>query len=290
MNLKKLFFGGAADAPASRKKKGLIALGTVLALLIAFACGNAYGKYVQGQQKTGTISGKAFYFESDFLDVADASKTYTVYPGGGGTASVTFHLQNHIDELRVSEMAINYTVTVKEGANDVSDATAGGAKTGTLQGTALEPKDKASVTLSGLEPGKTYLVTVTGNGGYVKTIQAKFVVAELDKKVYKHLQIQGEEVLLTVWTENVKGAAQITITDEDARNKLVPDNTDPALSGVTKGQSVIIDQANSFGITYSSHLYRFFNPEDVDDLNVEKFTVTITPDGEEPVPAMIGTP
>ena len=280
MNLKKLFFGGAADAPASRKKKGLIALGTVLALLIAFACGNAYGKYVQGQQKTGTISGKTFYFESDFLDVADASKTYTVYPGGGGTASVTFHLQNHIDELRVSEMAINYTVTVKEGANDVSDATTGGAKTGTLQGTALEPKDKASVTLSGLEPGKTYLVTVTGNGGYVKTIQAKFIVDPLDKHVYKHLKIQGEEVLLTVWTENVSGNAVIRVP-----SKLVPDNTDPAMDGAGIGPATVTDSSSFASTTYSSHLYRFFNPEHISGLDVGDFNVSVNGTTADP-----GTP
>ena len=285
MNLKKLFFGGAADAPASRKKKGLIALGTVLALLIAFACGNAYGKYVQGQQKTGTISGKAFYFESDFLDVADASKTYTVYPGGGGTASVTFHLQNHIDELRVSEMAISYAVTVKEGANDVTDAVVSVDKNGTLALSALDPKVEKSVQLNNLEAGKTYLVTVTGNGGYVKTIQAKFIVDPLDKHVYKNLKIQGEEVLLTVWTENVQGTAKITITDEEAQNKLIPDNTDPALYGVTKGQAVIEDQANSFENTYSSHLYRFFNPEHVDGFDVNDFVVSVNGTTADP-----GTP
>lgn len=111
-------------------------------------------KYITEKSSDGSIRASEFYFTSDFLD----GKTHTLVPG---STSITFTLGNHGDDLRYSEVDINYTVTI------TPEATAATV----TNGTGILKKDKisdASVTISDLKPGNTYTVTAVGKGGYEK--------------------------------------------------------------------------------------------------------------------------
>ena len=113
-------------------------------------------KYITEKSSEGSVRASEFYFTSDFLD----GKTHTLVPG---STSVTFTLGNHGDDLRYSEVGINYTVTVDPRATiDVN---------GTRKNEGTLEKDQisdASVTISDLQPGKTYTVTAAGEGGIKK--------------------------------------------------------------------------------------------------------------------------
>lgn len=237
------------DTPVQKKRKLRITCGVILALLLCFAVGNVYGRYVQGANNTGTLTAKAFYFTSDLLPASD--ETPKIYVLNAGTDSLSFKLYNYQDTLNVSATDVYYTVSVSENGGGDSTLTSGTISAGSAK--------SADVVLTDLEDGKTYLVTVTGEskagGGYLQTLKATFKVAEGEQKVYKHLDTTSDShyVLLTVWTDDVAG----TLTIEKIPEDLIPDQTDPRLLGVVGGKTGYTD-ATSFVAKNSSHVYRFF--------------------------------
>lgn len=171
-------------------------------------------KYITEKSSEGSVRASEFYFTSDFLD----GKTHTLVPG---STSITFTLGNHGDDLRYSEVDINYTVTVTPEETATPAATVKNEK-GALK---KDEISDASVTISNLKPGNTYTVTAVGKGGYEKSLTAIIVVPDQAPKLYYHIDNSaGDYTLLTVWNEGDKeGTVNITYTG-------IPDNTNPNMT------------------------------------------------------------
>jgi len=263
----------AQENPGQQKRKRRVIGGGVLALLVCFAIGNVYGRYVQGANNTGTVSAKAFYFSSNFLD----GTTYSVQPG----EDVAIDLNNfNIENMGlVSEVEIGYTVTI-------TDVTDGGApkevSSGTLSGDAAETD---SVTLDAEETvkyqlvhGHLYKITAEGDGGYKQTLTANLQIGELSTNVYKYLKETGdpEHQLLMVWTENWTGDAAMELKTAKRGHGVMfnPNNGNGSTVTVTNVSYPQITDALNFQIPATSHTYDVVNPERV-ALTADDFTVII---------------
>ena len=256
----------------SRKNRMIIPLVLVLALAATCAAfSGVYAKYIKTvDDKTGEIFSKVMYFESDYL--SEAGKSYTI-----SGDSVTFRLMNYPDELRVSELDVKYTVEVKDSAGNVDNSVSvtNGSNELKCENENGDPKKSyEEVKISNLKRGQTYTVTAVGENGYKKTLTATFTVQETENNVFKSVKQTEHYVLLTVWTQNVKGAATISVP-----NGLIPDNTDPILKDVktgTESNPATFTDEDSFSEEYSSRTYRFFIPEnDNKNYTADDFIVTV---------------
>jgi len=226
----------------------------VLALVvISSVIGVSYARYLKSREAKGVLSSSVMYFESDYL--SKEGKEYTITGD-----SVTFHLMNYPDNLRVSEVDVDYTVSVEPAAT-----------LSTSQGTlSASQKSSAEITVSGMQPGKTYTVTAVGQNGYSETLTATFTVSPEKTGIFHAVEQNDHFVLLTVSTENISGDVTITFP-----NGLIPDNTDAILAGVTLNAGSFVDQ-ESFEKAYSSRTYRFFTDKDDNtSYSAENFTVEI---------------
>lgn len=239
----------------------------IIALLCsAAALSPAAAKYLtQGRNPENLVVTENFYFTSNYLD-----ETAPVIPVSAGTSAVAIELYNYDDALRVSELDINYTITLEvkklddtAAEADVISAASLTPTGGTLAKGAL--KHSAAVTLDGLKGGYKYIVTAVGSNGFTKTISATFAVAAEQPAIYKHLTKSDDYVLLTVWTE---GDANGTVSIRYPAS-LVPDNTDPAMRAWVTGAST---GTTAFG-RYESHMFRFFC--DPSTVTADDFAVTL---------------
>ncbi|MBR5328930.1 MAG: hypothetical protein IKV45_01840 [Firmicutes bacterium] len=240
-----------------------IALVALLLVFFVVLISGVTAKYTQNTNGENVVVSKEFYFTGNLLSESGSS-----YMLNTGSKSVTFTLGNNLDKLRFSEDDINYTVTV------TCDGTAKTVENGTLEGGKVSVD---TITVDDLENGKTYIVTATGTAGYEATLSASFTVADDGKKVYKHLDTTNPAfVLLTVWTENVKGNAVVKVT----KAGLIPDNTDAVMASVknygTDGYGIFEfnDGASFAGNAYASRTYRFF-VNDATGISVDDFDVTV---------------
>ncbi len=221
----------AKEKPKINRKKVIIPIAAIVLLLCVLTVGMLVAKYINRKSSDGLVRAKNFYFTSDFLD----GEEHTLAPG---STSVTFTLGNHADDLRYSEVDIEYTVTVDNDAAVTSP-------TGTL---AKDSVKDAEVTVSGLRPG-TYTVKAVGKGGYTKTLTAKIVVPAIEAKLFYHIDDSaGEYILLTVWNEGDKeGNVTVAYTG-------IPDNTNPNMTDwVTNGNKTVTVAP------HASMVFRFFN-------------------------------
>ena len=247
---------------AKTKKRSMLIIYIVLALIVlAFVAGSVYAKYVFSKNGDGTLTAKSFYFSSDYL-TADGAE-YDLNPG---TTSVSFTLKNCADDLRFAEDDIAYTVTSTGGTLS--------AENGTLTGGEVNSE---MITLSGLQPGKSYTVTAVGKAGYQQTLSATFEVLADPQEAYLNLSSTDNYVLLTVWTRNLTGEAVISFPAG-----LIPDNTDPVMAGIANYNkdtfaydAGTLTDAASFGAAYSSHTYRFFKETVGQPFTASQFTVTV---------------
>lgn len=206
---------------------------TIALLLCTIAGGIVLAKYISNERSsTGIVTTKNFYFTSNLLD----GGTYTFAPD---TTSVTFTLGNYADDLRYSEMDIEYIVTVDNGAtveykNDKKILAENG-------------KQDVEVTVKNLQPG-TYTITAVGVGGYQKTLKATIVISDKTSKLYYSIDDSNSEyILLTVWNEGDElGKPTIAYTG-------IPDNTNPNMTGWTINSSVEVEIG-----PHESKEFRFF--------------------------------
>jgi len=236
----------SSAAVKQRNRRLWIGGGVLCLIAMGFVIGGVYAKYTYSRQGKSTVNAREFYFTSTELD----GSTYEL---NAGTKSVSFHLNNFEDELRVSADDIQYAVKVGEVEKE----------TGTIAGKSAATK---TVTLTDLEDGKSYEVTVTARNkksggvyGYEKILTATFAVKSAPANVYQNVAYNSAEnyYVLTVWTENISGKAVITFPDG-----VIPDNTDPAMVSVQTNGKSFTDES-SFAQTYASKTYRFFgNAED----------------------------
>ncbi len=219
------------NSKISRKKVIISTVAVVLSLCL-LAVGMLVAKYLNEKNSNGLVTAKNFYFTSNLLD----GEEHKLAPG---SASFTFTLGNHEDDLRYSEVDIEYTVTVDNGATVESNGT------GTLASGSV--KD-AEVTVSNLQPGTTYTVTAVGTGGYSKTLTATIVVPAKEAQLYQYQDSSsGEYTLLTVWNEGDE-AGNVTVAYTG-----IPDNTNSDMRDwrTNESHSVTIEP-------HESKVFRFF--------------------------------
>lgn len=239
----------------------LIPLLIVLALTVVLgAFGGAYAKYLrESKAAEELVSSQNMYFASDYLTEQGAA--YTISGN-----SVTVQLRNYPDALRVSELDVDYSVTVKDSAGNAVNNTVTNAQ-GTLTAGSQQSVD---VVISGLRGGETYTVEATGSNGFSTTLSATFTVQAPETGVFMSMEQTDYYVLLTVWTQNVTGEATI-----QPPASLIPDNTDPILAGVDTGAASFTD-SQSFAKAYSSRTYRFFIADsDNEEYDATDFGVTV---------------
>ena len=249
-------------------KKNLTSACVILLAVALLAAGGVFAKYLHtAKDDRSSVSSKMFYFESDYL-----TEDNHAYKLNAGTDSIAFTLYNYENSLRVSEVVSTYQITVTS-ENDASftiDGEVATEKEISVEATKTDTK----ITLGSLDDGCSYQVTVIADGGYVKTLSARFEVAPAQTGFYMNVDNSDQSVLiLTVWTEDVSGAIEISIPEG-----LVPDATDPVLKSVHNFENgaylaIAFTDAESFATSYSSRTYRFFKTEGYD--STQKFTVTM---------------
>ena len=239
-----------------REKRSLAILCSVAVLLLACVVtfsALVWAKYVSQEKKDTVVAAKSFYFESDLL--TETGTTYTLAPG---TGSITVHLKNFADDLRFSDVEISYKVT----------ATGQAAQTGTL---GKSKQEDHTIVFSNLSPG-TYQVVAQATSPYTKTLQATFVIPAVEGDVYYSVSdAAGSPVLrLTVWTEDYSGGINIKWGNGNGNNvKIVPDNTDPLMAGVTGNSFTVSDFGND-----AEYTFLFFKEDPSKQYDKSDFTVT----------------
>ena len=215
-------------------KKFLIITCVVLAIIITIST-SAYALYIRSNSFSGVVSSDQYYFESNLL-----TESGTTYELNSGTKSISFNVSNYLDNYRYSDEDITVTITTTSGTVDKT--------TTTLTGGSI---DTETITLSNLEDGQSYTVSVTGLAGYKKTLQATFVVRSSDDQIYKYIDTSNPAyILITVWSTNASG--QVIISFEGAN--IVPDKTWPGLIDFDlNAKSLEVNVSK-----YSSYVYRFF--------------------------------
>lgn len=248
----------------SHIRKRTVILSVLLVLLLAV--GGVFAKYVYDSGGMNLLSAKEFYFTSNLL--AENTAKYVL---NSTTTEVSFILGNNSDKLRFSQDDIKYLISVecKNGGSEPTIIYADSEQV--LSGGSV---DNTTITLKNLEMGETYIVTAVGKAGYKQTLKAEFTVSDKEENIYKYLDTSNDAyVLLTVWTQNVKGELTISVT----KNGLIPDNTDPVLREVYNYQSgeygtMDITDSINFAAAYSSYTYRFFisgsSSYSIDDFDV----------------------
>lgn len=224
-------------------------------------------KYMQSTPKQDTVLAKEFYFTSDLLDGETHEITALDNDGKGNyTASVTFQLMNHEDELRYSGVEIACSVSVENTTNtnaaesnisikDANGDVINGQKPD--QGIKLDGGkiSDQSITVSGLQPGESYFVTAATSNTYEKTLTATIKVNSIDNKVYCHLSDEGAYINVTVWTDDYAGDINLAYPAG-----LIPDNTDSWMADWSRGsaEKTIKDNQNGNMGANASHVFRFF--------------------------------
>ena len=262
---------------AHKNRSAFLAYGLLTLMVVLIAIGGISAKYfLELGEETGIVTARDFYFESDLL-----AERNPVYNLAAGTTTVTFDLRNYTDELRWADDDISYTVAVTEQGKDSTDAALSSAE-GTIE---KGSKKSASITLSGMKDGGTYIVKAVGKAGYQKELEATFVV-DTANRVYKHLSTNGVQVVLTVWTEDVTGKASFTIPEG-----LIPNVTEsPELQTVSNYKDGHYQSANFTDdaefAPYTSKKYHFIKEDPATAYDYSAFgKVTV-----ETTEAIVGTP
>lgn len=251
---------------------GRMAIFLIVLSIAVFGMTVVAARYIHSTERSDTAAAKEFYFVSDLLDGNTHEITAFRNSNGDVSGSVTFHLMNHEDELRYSGVNIEYAVTMKEvqGTEGESteqeinlvDETSGNTEESAITGTGVTgtlSKDgikDASVTINGLEPGKTYEISATTKNTYEKTLTGRIEVKALDLTVNASINDQKSYIELTVWTADYAGDITIQYC-----SGLIPDNTNPLMAdakraGSTDGGQFTVNK-NNMGAN-ASHVFRFF--------------------------------
>ena len=219
----------------------------LLAFMAVFALAGASAKYLHKTETQGQAVAAEFYFTSDLLGETAANHTVTALDADG-TASVTFRLQNHADELRYAAVDIAYTVTAENTSGAACTVTPDSGKMPAGEG------HDAAITLSGLKPGQTYTVTARATAPYTAELTGTVTVRSSNNEVRCTVEDKTQYVEATVRTVDYSGTVQLTYPAG-----LIPDNTDPLMDGWQTGG----DTTKEFTMgPNSAHVFRFFKSAD----------------------------
>ena len=247
------------------KLKFSLSLNTFLLIIIPVVLiGTSLAKYISEKTSDLVYEAKNFYFESNLLsdNTNPSAYTYDV-----GTDTISFKLKNNIDDLRHSEVDIEYIVKITDiQGNSVTD------KDGNVVGSLNGKLSKNGIDSDEIEftnlPSGNYLITADAISPYVKKLQGSFVLTSNDEEIVYSVNdsVGSPIVLLTVSTEDYDGNINIAWPAG-----LAPDSTslifEDINSGYTAGTTKVSFETNS------EFTFRFFknNPNTVYTKN--NFTV-----------------
>ena len=191
-----------------------------LAIIITFI-NVVMAKYVESQEKETLYVAESFYFESDLLTNDADTKTYTYQKGKDNIQVV---LKNNIDDLRYSDVDIEYTVRI----TDLNGTEVKSPITGTLNKGSINTQ---TVNFTDLATG-SYTVIATATAPYEKTIKANFVIEAQNSNVsYDVTDIENSSVAqLTVTTNDYNGNVKITWP-----KGVAPDSTNSNFEDINTG-------------------------------------------------------
>lgn len=219
------------------KKRNTLWIAVLVLLFLSLGVGGVAAKYVRSRENIGVAKALEFYLTSNMLP-----GDHSLAPG---TQSVSFTVGNYADDLRHAEMDITVTVTVDNGA-------AISPESFTLT---KNQKSEQTVTITGLENGKTYNVTVTGNGGYVKTLTGTFTVLSPETGPFYFVEDKVGYTEVTIWCRNYSGTVYV-----QSPVTAIPDNTNPDMASWKTA-----DTANEVTLgQYTSYRFQFFETKKED--------------------------
>ena len=224
-------------------------------LLIAipvFLIGGTIAKYINEKNMDIVYEASNFYFESDLLSDNTEPSVYTY---NRGNTTISIKLMNNVDDLRYSEVDIEYLVSITDiNGNKIEDKN--GNQINSISGTLEKGSIKSDViTFDNLKTGN-YLVTAKAISPYTKTIQGTFSITEKNEKInYQVNDSIGSPILqLTVLTEDYSGDVKITWPVN-----VVPDSTDENFENVNIGYN-----GGSEKVTFdanSEYTFQFFKKD-----------------------------
>ena len=237
----------------SNNKKMNIFLNVIL--LFGIPCliiGSSVAKYISDKNIDMIYNAKDFYFESDLLKDVEEQVEYEFEKG---VNNISFYLKNNEDNLRFSQVDVDYNVDLTKNGNVID------TKVGTLLKDTVDTK---LIEFYDLEPGE-YVITAEATKPYSKKLTGKFNLIEEDKSFTWELKdFENSPVVeLTVNSEGYEGT--ITITYPIG---VQPDNADYKLKTVTS--SYVTSDFNK----NSSYTYTFFKNNPVNVFKKEDFTVS----------------
>lgn len=232
----------AENHAKSNRKKAIIPVVLIVILICVLAAGTLIAKYISERSSDGWVRAKEFYFTSNLLD----GKTHTLAPD---SKEISFTLGNHADDLRYSEMDIKYKVSVTPEATVTESE-------GTLN--TEDGVTDVTVSISGLEPGKTYTVTAVGEGGYKKTLTATIEVPIKATTPYYYIDKSNSDyTLLTIWNEmETAGNVEFEYTG-------IPDNTNPNMTEWVTGTATTKKKQSVEIKPHESKVFRFFGETEI---------------------------
>lgn len=211
--------------------------------------GFTVAKYMNEKEKDFVYEANDFYFESNLLSDSTNISTYT-YSKGEDTIEI--ELKNNMDELRYSEVDINYEIKITDiYGNSVKDKSGNDVSTitGTLTKNAI---DTEVIEFTNLSSGN-YLITANALYPYTKTIQGAFNLTENDTEINWSVNDSQDSPILqiTVLSEDYTGGINIIWPSgiaPDSTNKLLED----ADTGYDGGRIDVYFEANS------EYTFKFF--------------------------------
>jgi len=256
----------------------LIPVCVILGIALLLLVGSVISKYIRVTDSFPYLLADEFYFESDVLSIKGESHTITPSEidssNYGKTNKITFTLMNYDDDLRYSANDIIYTYTVVRGDGTTVETDSGTLDGGKESSETITVSDEISA--SETNDNQTYVVTVTTNNTYTKTLRGTFTVVGANP-LYYSVEDHDEYVLLTVWNDLPvpSGSIQIAYPEE-----LIPDTTQDIFKAFSHQSAEVSNDKRIFNDEYfddysnRSVVYRFFKSDLAIDYNYTDFTIT----------------
>lgn len=251
------------------KIKRLITKYSVLIIIFVFfvfltIIKSSFAKYNSNENKDFFYEASSFYFTSNSLD---SNSSVTVYTLATGTDYIEFDVANNEDNLRYSEVDINYQVTITDiNGNNVKDKNNNNINkiNDTLAKNSINSNTHR---FSNLADG-AYTVTATSLSPYSKTIRANFIVSNSNKQLQYSITdaINSPILQLIISTNDYNGNVKIVWPIG-----ITPDNTIPIFANSKTGFS-------SSNITIAvekngEYIYQFFKENPSNVYSASDFTV-----------------
>lgn len=237
----------------------------ILAILITlFFVSFSLAKYISTRNTNFLYEAKSFYFVSDLLSDNIDQKSYS-YKRGIDTISL--NLSNNIDELRYSEVTIEYEVSITDlDGNSIQDKD--GNTISSIQGTLSKGEiNTTKIEFANLSSG-AYVVTAKAIKPYKKQIQANFILTDNDYTIDYEVSDAVDSPVLNLTINVTDYSDKIKISWPDG---VAPNNTNSFFKDVNTGYSnsnIII----SFGAN-SEYIFNFFKEDPTSVFDSSDFIV-----------------